>query len=230
MATAVVAGSTGLVGNQILTHLLAHPFFSQIHAYTRRPLPNPAGSTKLIPILSTDTSTWPSLFPAASTNPKLFFSGLGTTRAAVGGVDAQRAIDYELNYALATAAKAAGVETYVLISSSGANSASYLAYPKMKGELEDAVKALGFKHTVILRPGLIVGERTESRPAEAAIRWVAKGLGGLSPKMTDWWAQDAGVIGRAAVEAGVRCAEGKREDGVWTVGMGEIVELGRGKV
>jgi len=121
------------------------------------------------------------------------------------------------------------VETYVLISSNGANSSSYLAYPKMKGELEDAVKALGFKHTVILRPGLIVGERTESRPAEAALRWVAKGLGGWSPKMTDWWAQDAGVIGRAAVEAGVKCGEGKREEGVWVLGMGEIVALGKGK-
>jgi len=97
----------------------------------------------------------------------------------------------------------------------------------MKGELEEAVKGLGFKHTVIVRPGLIVGERSESRPAEAALRSLAKGLRGLTPKMTDWWAQDAGMIARAAVEAGVRCADGKREEGVWMLEMRDIVELGR---
>ncbi|KAI4620365.1 hypothetical protein J4E80_004891 [Alternaria sp. BMP 0032] len=227
MAAAVLAGSTGLVGSNILTTLLAHPSFSAIHAYTRRDLPNPAGSTKLQPITSPDSSTWPAQFPSSS-SPRVFFSALGTTRAQVGGFDAQRKIDYDLNLDLAKSAKEAGVDTYVLISSNGANPNGYFAYPKMKGELEEAVKGLGFKHTVIIRPGLIVGERSESRPAEAALRSLAKGLRGLTPKMTDWWAQDAGVIARAAVEAGVRCVDGKREEGVWVLEMRDIVELGRG--
>ncbi|KNG50831.1 d-3-phosphoglycerate dehydrogenase [Stemphylium lycopersici] len=237
MTTAVLAGSTGLVlthfptqGSNILTTLLAHPSFSTIHAYTRRPLPNPAGSTKLQPITNSDSSQWPSHYPSsASPPPQAMFSALGTTRAQVGSVEAQRAIDHDLNLSLAQAAKAAGADVYVLVSTNGADANSYFAYPKMKGELEDEVKKLGFKHTVILRPGLIVGDRQESRPAEAAFRAIAKGLKGLasSGKLTDWWAQDAGVIARAAVQAGVRCLEGKREGGVWMVGMGEIVELGK---
>lgn len=97
----------------------------------------------------------------------------------------------------------------------------------MKGELEEAVKGLGFKHTVILRPGLIVGDRSESRPAEAALRGLARGLRGLTPKMTDWWAQDASMIARAAVNAGVQCIDGKKEDGVWLVEMKDIVALGK---
>jgi uncharacterized protein YbjT (DUF2867 family) len=119
------------------------------------------------------------------------------------------------------------VETYVLISSNGANPKGYFAYPKMKGELEDAVKALEFKHTVIVRPGLIVGERNDSRPPEAALRGLAKGLRSLTPKLTDWWAQDASMIARAAVNAGVQCMEGKREAGVWNLEMGDIVALGK---
>jgi uncharacterized protein YbjT (DUF2867 family) len=157
----------------------------------------------------------------------VLFSGLGTTRAQVGGFEAQRKIDYDLNLDLARSAKEAGVDTYVLISSNGANTAAYFAYPKMKGELEEAVKGLGFKYTVIVRPGLIVGERSESRPAEAALRSLAKGLRGLTPKMTDWWAQDASVIARAAVNAGVQCVDGKKEDGVWVIEMKDIVELGK---
>lgn len=215
-------------GANILSTLLAHPSFSAVHAFSRRELPNPNGSTKLQPIISTDSSQWPSQFPSAE-SPKVFFSALGTTRAQAGGVEAQRKIDHDLALDLAKAAKAAGTDVYVLISSNGANAKSYFAYPKMKGELEEAVKGLGFKHTVIIRPGLIVGDRSESRPAEAALRGLAKGLQGLagSGKLTDWWAQDASVIARAAVEAGVRCADGKREDGVWMLEMCDIVELGK---
>lgn len=88
----------------------------------------------------------------------MFVSALGTSRAAAGGVANQRKIDYDLNLELAKAAKAAGTKTYVLISSSGANSGSKLGpYMKMKGELEDAVKALDFEHCLVLRPGLLVG-------------------------------------------------------------------------
>lgn len=159
--------------------------------------------------------------------PKVFFSGLGTTRAAAGGVEAQRKIDVDLNLDLAKAAKEAGVETYVLVSSGGANSKSAMDYPQMKGELEDAVKALQFKHTVILRPGLIVGERTESRPAEAIVRSIAKGLKSLTPALTNFWAQDASVIARAAVNAGLQCVEGKKEAGVWELGQSDIVTLGK---
>ncbi|KAF2801080.1 NAD dependent epimerase/dehydratase family protein-like protein [Melanomma pulvis-pyrius CBS 109.77] len=226
MASAALAGSTGLVGGHILTQLLAHPSIASVHAFTRRELPNPTASTKLLPLSSTDTSTWASLFPR-SPAPSVFLSGLGTTRAAAGSVKAQREIDLDLNYELAKAAKDAGVETYVLISTGGASSSSSMAYPKMKGELEEKVKALGFKHTVLLRPGLIVGSRNESRFAEAVARTIASGLGKVSPMLVNGWAQDADVIARAAVNAGLLCVEGKKEAGLWEVGMTEIVELGK---
>ncbi|KAF2009611.1 hypothetical protein BU24DRAFT_428509 [Aaosphaeria arxii CBS 175.79] len=224
---AALAGSTGLVGSHILTQLLSHPSILAVNAYTRRELPQETASPKLYPLSSTDTSVWPSLFPR-SPAPSLFISALGTTRAAAGGVDAQRKIDLDLNYDLAVAAKDAGVQTYVLVSSGGANANSMAAYPKMKGELEEKVKALGFKHTVILRPGLILGTRGESRPAEAVVRHIAWGLKRVTPALTNFWAQDAETIARAAVEAGVRCEEGKREgkEGVWELGQKDILELG----
>lgn len=101
----------------------------------------------------------------------------------------------------------------------------------MKGELEDAVSKLGFPHCVILRPGLLVGRREESRWPEAVMRGVANGLGAVSGgHLKDFWAQDADVVGRAAVAAGWECLEGKREGkgGVWWVEQSEIMALGRG--
>jgi len=97
----------------------------------------------------------------------------------------------------------------------------------MKAELEEAVKGLNFSHTVILKPGLLVGERQDSRPAEAALRGIAKGLGAISRRLADFWAQDANVIGNAAVSAAVQCADGRKEGGLWVLGQSEIVRLGR---
>ncbi|KAF2654795.1 hypothetical protein K491DRAFT_693458 [Lophiostoma macrostomum CBS 122681] len=246
MTAAVVAGSTGLVvqspplssqyphlthlqGSQMLSQLLAHPSISTVHAYTRRDLPNPTASSKLHPLTSPDTSAWPSLFPT-SANPKVFLSGLATTFSAAGSLAAQRAIDVDLNYALALAAKASGVDTYVLISVGFAHARSWLGpYVRMKGELEDKIAALGFKHTVFVRPGVIVGRRApdQVRVVEAAFQGVARAVGRLGGAWRDGWAQDDVVIARAAVRGAVECVEGRRAEGVWVMGAREIVRLGR---
>ncbi|KAF1998549.1 NAD(P)-binding protein [Amniculicola lignicola CBS 123094] len=227
MTSAALTGSTGLVGSHILTQLLGHPNISAVSAFARRTPSNPTNSTKLTALTATDSSTWPSLFPTAP-SPQIFFSALGTTKAQAGSFEAQRKIDYDLNLALAQKAKEVGTDTYVLISSAGATSSSMIAYTKMKGELEDAVKKLGFKHVVILKPGLIVGAREDSRPTEYLLRVVAGGLKKVSGALVDPWAQDAEAIARAAVRAGLDCVEGKREaEGVWEVGQGEIVRLGK---
>lgn len=166
------------------------------------------------------------MFPR-ETKPQIFFSALGTTKAQAGSVEAQRKIDYDLNLDLAKAAKEAGVDTYVLISSGSANSESSFAYVKMKGQLEDNVKKLGFKHTVIVRPGLILGGRDDSRPAEFAFQSIAKALRSATPRLTDFWAQDAATIARAAINASVQCLDGKRKEGEWVLGQVEINALGK---
>lgn len=225
--TAVLAGSTGLVGSHILPLLLTSPTISKTHAYTRRTLPTNLPNTQsLSPISSSDTSTWPSLFPQDS---QIFISALGTTRAAAGSFAKQKLIDHDLNVSLAQAAKKAGVKTYVLISSNGADPSSRLGYAAMKGETEEAVKQMGFKDVVIVRPGLIVGDRQERRTAEWVLRKAAQSLGSLSAGLKDFWAQDADVIAKAAVSAGLRCVEGKGEgrNGVWVLEQADVIRLGR---
>ena len=98
----------------------------------------------------------------------------------------------------------------------------------MKGDVEEAVKELGFEHTVILRPGLLIGPREDSRPPE----WVLQKIAGLAGKISapwlkDTWAQDADVVAKAAVAAGLRCVEGKVQDKVWMVTQAEIIKIGK---
>jgi len=96
----------------------------------------------------------------------------------------------------------------------------------MKGELEEGVKALGFETTIILKPGLLLGDRTESRPTEFVFRKIAGLTGLLGEGVRDAWAQDADVVGRAAVAAGLKALEGGQAK-IWQVGQAEIVRLGR---
>ncbi|WPG98567.1 Hypothetical protein R9X50_00135900 [Acrodontium crateriforme] len=222
MATVALAGSTGLVGSHILDTLSKYAGVQEIYAFARKDLPE---HTKLKPLISSDSASWAAKYPNGA---PLFISALGTTRANAGGFENQRKIDYDLNLALAKAAKDAGAKAYVLVSSSGANSASMSGYMKMKGELEDAVKALDFDHTVIMRPGLIVGDRNEMRSAEFVMRKTAGFLGSISGgKLKDFWAQDADVIAKAAVKAGLDCLDGKITDKVTMVYQADVIRLGK---
>ncbi|KAL8754019.1 MAG: hypothetical protein Q9199_004633 [Rusavskia elegans] len=223
MNSAALVGCTGL---DILSALQAIPQKPTIYAIARREIPSATSNTK--PIIEPISADWPDKLRNLATTPEVFLSALGTTRAQAGSFEAQRAIDYDLNLALAKAAKDSGAKTYVLISSAAVSAKSRFPYSKMKAELEDAVKALEFPHTVIIKPGLLVGSRQDLRLAEAMLRTVAKGLGAISKSwLTDWWAQDTDVIGRAAVAAALECSEGKREKGVWIVGQADIIQIGR---
>ena len=160
--------------------------------------------------------------------PRVFLSALGTTRGQVSSFAEQRKIDYDLNLEMARTAKNSGVEVYMLISSAGTFKTSAWPYGKMKAELEEAVSQLGFPHCVILRPGLLVGKREDTRIPEAILRNLANGLGMVSKGyLKDFWAQDADVIARAAVAAGMQCLDGKKTEAVWRVEQGEILKLGR---
>lgn len=100
----------------------------------------------------------------------------------------------------------------------------------MKGEIEEDVKALGFERTVIIRPGLITGTREESRPLEASARFVAGWIGKLHSGLKDGWAQDADIIGKAAVTAGLKALEGDVPSGkerVWNIDGAEIIALAK---
>lgn len=98
----------------------------------------------------------------------------------------------------------------------------------MKGELDEAVKKLGFEHVVILKPGLLVGEREDSRPGEYMVRSFARALGWISGGvLKDSWAQDADVVARTAVAAAVEVVEGRNGEEVWVLNQREVLRMGR---
>jgi uncharacterized protein YbjT (DUF2867 family) len=98
---------------------------------------------------------------------------VGTTQKKVkGDKAAYRKVDYDIPVNAARFCKMTGCEKFVLVSSVGANRKSNNFYLELKGEVEDAIKAVGLKSVHIMRPSMLLGERNESRQGER----IAKGL------------------------------------------------------
>jgi uncharacterized protein YbjT (DUF2867 family) len=59
-----------------------------------------------------------------------------------------------------------GAVQFIVISAMGANSNSKVFYNRTKGEMEDALKELGYPCLRIIRPSLLLGNREEFRLGE----------------------------------------------------------------
>ncbi|GLR47222.1 NAD-dependent epimerase/dehydratase family protein [Sphingomonas astaxanthinifaciens] len=108
--------------------------------------------------------TWPGLLQGEKVDVAI--STLGSTRKAAGSWAAFEAVDRHAVLAFARAARNAGARHFLLVSSSGANAGSRNAYLRLKGEVEQAVEALGFVRVDVVQPGLLLGERDEKRVGE----------------------------------------------------------------
>lgn len=157
--SAVIFGATGLCGNEILKQSVNLAKFTKLTTVTRREID--FSSSKLNKIVEEDSAKYPEL--AAATKADVLFSSLATTRAAAGSAEKFVAIDHGINLDVAKAAKEGGIKTIVLISSVGASASSPFLYMKTKGRLEDDIIALKFPHTIILRPGPLLGDRGKSK-------------------------------------------------------------------
>jgi uncharacterized protein YbjT (DUF2867 family) len=94
------------------------------------------------------------------------FCALGTTIRKAGSRPAFRKVDFEYPKKLAFRGAAFQARQFLLVSSVGANPAADNFYLSVKGETEKAVSALPFQAVHIFRPSILVGDRSESRPAE----------------------------------------------------------------
>jgi uncharacterized protein YbjT (DUF2867 family) len=149
--TVLLAGASGLVGRELLAGLLADPGVAAVHAVGRRALD--LSHPKLLQHV-VDFRALPPL-PGV----REAYLALGTTIKVAGSQAAFRAVDYEANLAVARMVREGGAIKLGVVSAMGAAAASRVFYNRVKGELEDAVAALGFEGVVIARPSFLVGDR-----------------------------------------------------------------------
>ncbi|TLP73678.1 nucleoside-diphosphate sugar epimerase [Pseudomonas nitroreducens] len=173
----LLAGATGLVGGQILQALLADSSVCEVHALSRRPLNL---SHPKLQVHIVDFGRLPVL-PATDEA----YLALGTTIKVAGSQAAFRAVDLDANLAVANAALAAGTRRVGLVSAAGADAQSSVFYNRVKGELEDALKAMQLTALVIAQPSLLLdyrdGLQQPPRLGEQLAIPIAKLLGPLMP-------------------------------------------------
>ncbi|WP_210364059.1 oxidoreductase [Bacillus sp. REN3] len=161
--SALIAGSTGLIGNGLLHLLLDGEEYERVVAIVRRPLEvqHPKLVEKIVD------------FDRLEENREIFavddvYCCLGTTIKKAKTKEAMWKIDVDYPVTIAKLAISGGARQFLIVSSMNANPDSRLFYPKMKGRLEKEIKEVPFDSTSIFRPSLLLGERKESRFGEQA--------------------------------------------------------------
>ena len=155
----LLAGASGLTGEHLLDRLLNEPTISRVLAPSRRPLAehphleNPVGD--------------PSVFlPLLSGPVDIAFCCLGTTLKQAGSQEAFRAVDHDMVVAFGKRAREMGARHLIVISAIGADPKSSVFYNRVKGEMEQSLRAQGWPQLTIARPSLLIGERLEPRLGE----------------------------------------------------------------
>jgi uncharacterized protein YbjT (DUF2867 family) len=166
MRTAIVAGSTGLIGNQLLQLLLASHRYTQVKAVTRTDLA--FQHPKLVQV-RVDYSRLEDFKDELKADD--VFCCLGTTMAKARSEERFREVDYAYPVALARVTLAQHAKQFIMISALGADKQSSIYYSRVKGELEDAISGFDFEAIHMFRPSLLLGPRTEYRPAEEAAKF-----------------------------------------------------------
>ncbi|MEO8472865.1 MAG: NAD-dependent epimerase/dehydratase family protein [Chryseolinea sp.] len=174
MKTALIAGASGLIGEQLLGLLLENEKYDKVIAVVRRGI-----------------ATHPKLeqFTIDLGNEKDYegikaddvFCCLGTTIAKAGSKDNFRKVDFQYPLVLAESMKRNGAKQYLIVTALGASKKSSIFYNQVKGEVEEAVSKIDFESIHIFRPSLLIGERKEKRPGEDAAKWVYTVFGFLFP-------------------------------------------------
>lgn len=188
---ALLAGASGLVGRE-LAALWPEP--DTLHLLLRRP--QAAGAHQSVQVVD---------FGALGALPAAHdaYCCLGTTLKVAGSPAAFRAVDLDAVLAFARAAQAAGVRRLAVVSALGADARSRSLYSRTKGEMEQALRAMGFERLVIARPSLLTGERQAlgqpARPAEALALALTRPLASWIPLA--WRPIAARTVARALLRA-----------------------------
>jgi len=205
----LLAGATGLTGEHLLDRLLNEPTVTRVLAPSRRPLAehphleNPVGD--------------PAIFlPQLSGRVDLAICCLGTTIKLAGSEEAFRAVDHDMVVAFGKRAREMGARHLIVVSAIDADPKSKVFYSRIKGEMEQSLRAQNWPQLTIARPSLLLGERIEPRLAEQLAAPLSKLIPGKYRGIEA--CQLARALWRLALE---------EQDGVRVVESDELRRLGK---
>ena len=170
MSSIALLGATGLVGSQCLDLLVRDPAFTRIVVLARRKF-----AEATVPRVEAHLVDFDQLEDRRELlGVDQVICALGTTIKTVGGDRERfRAVDYGMPLAAARLARQQGARHFLLVTALGASTESRFFYNRVKGELEDALRSVGFRSLTIVRPSLLLGDRREFRLGESLAKRLA---------------------------------------------------------
>lgn len=158
MKTSIIIGSTGLIGSKLHEILGNNPDQEKVYLLSRSKPNNMSEKSVHIPFENGNYSI--------PSNVDTAYCCLGTTMKKAGSKEAFLKVDLDMVIHFAKKAKEAGINRFALVSSIGANPKSSNFYLRTKGQAEEELKKIGFDRLVIVRPSLLLGNRSEKRLGE----------------------------------------------------------------
>jgi len=161
MKTALIFGSSGLIGSHLLDLIVNDNNYSKIKLFVRS---KPVNTSPKIEIIKTDFNNL--INHKDSIVGDVCFFCIGTTRKNTPDKNEYLNIEYNLPIEIAKIAKSNSVNYFVYVSSIAANTNASGLYLKNKGRAEEELKKLNFLKLSIMRPSILLGTRKEKRVGE----------------------------------------------------------------
>ena len=161
MKTALIFGSSGLVGKNLLNQVINNSNYSKIKIFVRS---FPEISDPKVEIINTDFKDF-EIIKNLIIGDDCFFC-IGTTKKNSPDKNEYRRIELELPKKIAQISKSNNVKSFIFVSSGFANPKNSGDYLKFKGLVEEEIKNLNFNKIGILRPSFLLGDRKEKRVGE----------------------------------------------------------------
>jgi len=161
MKTALLFGSSGLIGRHLLNILIQNSDYNKIKIFVRS---EPEIKDSKIEIIKTDFNNLKNHIEDIKGDDCFFC--IGTTKRNSPDKNEYKRIERNIPVQIAEIAKANSVNSFIYVSSGFAdpkNSGDYLRY---KGEVEEELKKLNFSKLGIMRPSFLMGNRKEKRFGE----------------------------------------------------------------
>ncbi|MEX2596564.1 MAG: NAD(P)H-binding protein, partial [Salibacteraceae bacterium] len=174
----LIAGSTGLIGAQLLDLLLHDDETGKVTALVR------SKSQQEHPKLQEKVIDW-DMLTEKDLPPTIdaAFCCLGTTMAKAGNKNAFKKVDFDYVVSLAVFSQRKNIPQFHVVSATGSNVDSKVFYNRVKGNMEQEISKLDkFKSIYIYRPSLLLGNREEFRMAESIGKALMKTFSFLIPK------------------------------------------------
>ena len=161
MKTALVFGSSGLIGGHLLNQLIQNNIYSKIKIFVRSELEINDSKVEIIKIDFDNLQN----HKEDIKGDDCFFC-IGTTKKNSPDKNKYRRVELEIPKEIAQIAKSNLVNSFIFVSALYANPKSSGNYVRFKGLVEEELKRLNFTKLVLMRPSFLLGNRKEKRAGE----------------------------------------------------------------